>query len=324
MGRHSGKTTEPGLRIFNLVVVRDKKYDRLDHHDQALTEIINHRITPPTDPNDGPPAECIVFSKDRALQLHALLSSYCENVANPAPIHLLYHPSNNEHSRAYQEVIEMFPETIRTARRDNPFRTTLLETLEAMRSPRLFFLTDDIVVIRPVDLREVANYSTDSFVFSLRHGRQLSHSYVVQLSQPLPRFIDQVGAGSQHLRWRWQDGVLDWNYPLSVDGHVFATAEMQAMARHIEFETPNSFERGLNRFRDIFVGRFGLCYEKSRIVNIPCNRVQTDNQNLSGNIHQDELLKIWASGKQMDYRKLYGIDNISVHQELALEYVERN
>ncbi|NQT11066.1 MAG: hypothetical protein HQ573_07860, partial [Desulfobacteraceae bacterium] len=39
------------------------------------------------------PAECIVFSKDRALQLHALLCSYSEKVASPVPIHILYHTS---------------------------------------------------------------------------------------------------------------------------------------------------------------------------------------------------------------------------------------
>jgi hypothetical protein len=54
------------------------------------------------------PAECIVFSKDRALQLHALLSSYLEKVVSSVPLHILYHTSTPSHQRAYEEVIAIF------------------------------------------------------------------------------------------------------------------------------------------------------------------------------------------------------------------------
>ena len=54
------------------------------------------------------PAEGIVFSKDRALQLHALLCSYSEKVATPVPLRILYCVSTPEHQKAYDEIMEIF------------------------------------------------------------------------------------------------------------------------------------------------------------------------------------------------------------------------
>ena len=39
-------------------------------------------------------AQCVVFSRDRPMQLHALLSSYFEKAKNPAPVHMLYSASS--------------------------------------------------------------------------------------------------------------------------------------------------------------------------------------------------------------------------------------
>jgi len=111
---------------------------------------------------------------------------------------------------------------------------------------------------------------------------------------------------------------MDWNYPLSVDGHFFARREMAAMAALISFDAPNSFENQLQIFRPWFLNRYGIGYKKSKIMNIPCNRVQTEVNNLSGNIDAAEMLAQWQQGYQIDYKKLFGMINESVHQEIVL------
>jgi len=51
--------------------------------------------------------------------------------------------------------------------------------------------------------------------------------------------------------------------------------------------------------------------------------VQQEINNISGSMHPDELLSKWRDGYQIDYRKLYGINNESAHQELPLTLIRR-
>ena len=51
--------------------------------------------------------------------------------------------------------------------------------------------------------------------------------------------------------------------------------------------------------------------------------VQQEHANLHGNINQDYLLEQWQKGYQLNYKKLYGFVNESVHQVLPLEMTIR-
>jgi hypothetical protein len=100
-------------------------------------------------------------------------------------------------------------------------------------------------------------------------------------------------------------------------------SEVLAMMTRCEFGTPNSFELALKRFQPAFTYRYGLCYEKSRLMNIPYNRVQTEIDNIHGSVHQDYLLEQWHAGKQIDRQALYGHINASAHEEVPLRLVHR-
>ncbi len=96
------------------------------------------------------------------------------------------------------------------------------------------------------------------------------------------------------------------------------------MASLLSFAAPNSFEDQLQIFKPLFDKRYGIGYKKSRIVNIPCNRVQQEMNNLSGSTHPDELLAKWQNGYQIDYKRIYGMANESAHQELTLPLITRD
>ena len=266
--------------------------------------------------------EGIVFSKDRALQLHGLLSTLREKVFPAVPVHVLYLASSSAHQKAYDEVSEMFiKQNVRFIQQtnDHSFKQDLMEILFSLSCDTLFFLVDDIVITESLDLNDISKFDPDEFVPSLRMGQNLTRCYVQQSPQPLPNFLDHPIKENGKIVWQWDQGDLDWGYPLSVDGHFFARREMAAMASLISFSAPNSFEDRLQMFKPFFHTRCGIGYKKSRMVNIPMNRVQTEiNNNRSGNIHPDELLAKWQRGYQMDYKKFYGIVNESAHQELAL------
>jgi len=270
--------------------------------------------------------ECIIFSKDRALQLHALLSSYFEKVISTAPVHILYQATNRAHHKAYEKLAEIFSD--RTVffikqKNDNSFQADLNELLSAIQSEKLFFLVDDIVFTEDVDLKDFVAFSADRFVPTLRMGLNLARCFTIQREQPLPECVSGIIEDNDKFCWEWKSGVYDWGYPLSVDGHLFSAQEIKTISELISFNAPNTFEDGLQKFSRLFLPRFGVCYKKSKVINIPCNKVQLEHDNIHGNIDQDFLLEQWQKGFQMNYKKLYGFVNESAHQEIVFELIPR-
>jgi len=272
------------------------------------------------------PAECIVFSKDRALQLHALLCSYSEKVASPVPIHILYHTSTPLHRKAYNEVREIFSDnnvSFIKQDSDNSFRSNLISLLKSVNLEKLFFLVDDVLFIEDFDIEDFVKFDADKFVPTLRMGLNLKKCYTVQKEQPLPGLMPDIIKDEDKITWQWDQGVYDWSYPLSLDGHFFSTQEIATMIQLTDFSAPNTLEDQLQKFRRFFLFRMGVSYRKSKIVNVPCNKVQIENKNLCGDIHQDYLLEQWQKGYQMDFRGLYGFINESAHQEIPFRFIKR-
>ncbi len=272
----------------------------------------------------GPPrAEGIVFSRDRPLQLFALLSSYAELVRDPPPLHVLFLATGDAYRAAYDEVFRLSPAPLGRVIAERAFRDDLVALVNEVVAPRLFFLVDDIVFIREVDLAPLTALDAGRFVPSLRLGEHLRRAYTFDRDQPLPPFRRRAVRDPDLLCWRWKDGALDWGYPLSVDGNVFSTGEMRILARTLKFSAPNSFEAALQVHARRFRKRLGVCHREARVLNVPCARVQVEIDNRSGNVDPGELLEVWRSGRRLDHRRLYGIRNESAHQEVELVFVTR-
>ena len=263
----------------------------------------------------------IVFSMDRALQLHGLLGSYQDLVADPVKLTIIYRASSEAHDAAYQEVFREYAELVKVKSQQNRqgFKALVIDALSEGDAEHLFFLVDDNMFVEPVDLISFASQASTYCVPSLRMGQNLSRSYTLQRQQAIPELCSIESPPDQPLlAWLWKYGELDWNYPLSVDGHVFKRVEILALAKTLDFDSPNRFEEHLQKFQAAFSWRMGACYAKSRLINIPYNRVQTDIDNLYGSVHQDEMLKMWNAGYRIDRHSYYGITNESAHQELPL------
>jgi hypothetical protein len=308
------------LKRFGLIL--QKSEDEWERN--AFAKLYESRIAH-VEASSVHPAEGIIFSKDRALQLHALLSSYSEKVFSPVPLHILYHTSTPAHQKAYEEVINIFSDKFSFIKQssNNSFRDNLVTLLDSMLAPKIFFLVDDVIFVENFDMCDFAKFDTDKMVPSLRMGLNLEKTYTVQKEQPLPELISCAGNDEDKIFWKWNQGAHSWSYPLSLDGHLFSTQEITEMTKLIMFFAPNTYEDQLQKFRRFFLFRMGVAYKKSKIVNIPCNKVQKENKNICGNIHQDFLLEQWLKGYQMDYRSLYCFSNISEHQEIPFEFIKR-
>jgi hypothetical protein len=237
----------------------------------------------------------------------------------------LYHTSTPAHQKAYEEVMKIFSDKFSFIKQssNNSFRDNLVALLDSVLAQKIFFLVDDVIFIENFDMCDFAKFDTDKMIPSLRMGLNLEKSYTVQKKQPLPELISCPGSDEDKIFWKWGQGANDWFYPLSVDGHFFSTQEITTMTKLIRFSAPNTYEDQLQKFRRFFLFRMGVGYKKSKIVNIPCNKVQKENKNICGNIHQDFLLEQWLKGYQMDYRSLYGFPNISTHQDIPFGFIKR-
>jgi hypothetical protein len=305
-----------GLALQN----REEKWER-----HVYAELYESRIKYVSD-SSMYPAEGIAFSKDRALQLHALISSYLEKVASPVPVYILYQTSTPSHQKAYDEIIEIFSKSnilFKKQDSDNSFRSDLIILLESVHPEKIFFLVDDVIFIEDFDIQDFVKFDTDKFVPTLRMGLNLNKCYTLQKNQQVPELMPDIIKDEDKITWRWDRGIYDWSYPLSLDGHFFSAQEIKTMIPLIDFSAPNTLEDQLQHFRRFFMFRKGVAYNKSRIVNIPCNKVQNENKNIHGNRHQDYLLEQWQKGYQMDYRQLYGFNNTSAHEEIFFNFKKR-
>jgi len=274
----------------------------------------------------GGGAQGVVFSRDRALQLHALLSSYREKVGDPVPLHILYYCSNPEHTKSYQELQDLHREqriTWLEQTSADSFRDQLLYLLDNLSAPSLFFLVDDLLFINDLKLSHFSSFNPRRVVPTLRLGSNIGYSYAMKRDLVVPP-LQELRANPELRRFSWQDSRDDWAYPLSVDGHLFALAEMRILLKHCQFRAPNSLELALQQFIRIFREREGICYHKSRIVNIPYNRVQQELDNPHAGHDTQELLRKWQERLQLDHRAFYGVNNSSPHQEYPLKFISRD
>lgn len=269
----------------------------------------------------SPGIGCIIFSKDRAMQLEALLRSFFFLKKGKCEIFVIYSATDPLHQQAYYDLIEIFDLKVNFIPQQgkSDFKEKLLSTIKVMCAGKLLFLVDDILITEEFDLAELEIVDTSRNIFSLRMGENLSYSYVVKKDQPLP----DLERSNRMICWDWHKSKLDWGYPLSVDGHLFNKKEMEILVEHLHYFSPNTFEDALQSVKDIFEVRKGVAYSKSAIFNNPCNKVQSDVDNYHGMIHQDILLKYWIEGKRINFEHYLGYNNKSVHEEIDLEFTDR-
>jgi len=313
------KLLQPLLSKCGLQLQRTSDYDRQHEREQLLEQVINVPVR-----HSAPlQLQFIVFSKDRALQLHGLLSSLLQNVTGNFTLHVLYHASSEEHQKAYNEVRHLFSKkTDWQWTKENNFRANLIQILENSHSTEICFLVDDIVFIRPINLDTIDWDTYSKGILSLRLGKGITFCYTKQKSMAVPP-LKVVNTNDKMLQFQWGASDYDWAYPLSVDGHIFPTHEIQVAVKELNYSAPNSFERALQRLSPLYSKRPGYCFASPRLLNIPLNRVQDEVDNCSGDICPEKLLARWNEGLTLHWRELSNIKTESVHKEVPVKFSPR-
>jgi hypothetical protein len=255
--------------------------------------------------------QCIVFSRDRAMQLDAFL----ESVSRWSPdlfssVTVLYRATTDSFDHAY-ETLAADRAAIRWTR-EWSFRDDLIELVGD--DPLTVFHTDDDAYFRtpePFELR------TDEVCFSLRLGLNTTYSYSLGVEQRL------IGAAekSTRLSWDWRSQCPgELGYPLAVNGHVFRTSEVVGWLRAEQYANPNELESRL-QYRNPYVRPRMASLRHSCVVSIPANLVNETNVNRHGNLATpEELNERFLRGERIDVVAMDFSVVRSAHQEIAFAF----
>ncbi len=260
----------------------------------------------------------LVFSRDRPMQLEALIDSYFECASDAARLCILYKTSSSLYDSAYKFVMKRHASRPISWIAEMCFCDDLMQLLASLNNGRVFFLVDDVMFVRGFNLLDFVRLSHSGTVPSMRLGVNINWSYTDNKYIGSPA-LRRIGTTS-FFRWNQWCGRGEWAYPFSVDGNIYSAREILELASRLHFNSPNSFEAQMNRYRWALRARHGVCAEYPVLINIPANRVQDEIHNRSGSASVAEMARALLDGYLIDWRAYLGTRVSATHCELMLRY----
>ena len=281
----------------------------------------------------------IVFSYNRALQLHAFLNSFYRHFNAPQfEVNVIYNSGGGKYEEAYQQLIDEYPQAKFTRRhkierisakyfftyKKNAYRyfkhknlrnhlTNFKELVENIvaGSPydAVAFFTDDSIFYRDISvdggiIKEVENDTRFGTVYSLRHGLNI---------HPQPLSLHHYDRSNY--AWNVLSSPAElahWTHIFSIDGHVYPRRLLMPILKKLNYVNPNSFEGFVN---DYMVKECGnVCNklvfpEQSVLIGFELNKVQTFASNNNLNFSVEYLNDKFLQGFRLQY--LYDESNVN-------------
>lgn len=265
--------------------------------------------------------DALVFSRNRACQLDALLRSLAENASGCFDaIRVLWRGDDNDYIDAYSLCREEHPEAIFIDEINFAHDTRLLLTGDGYV---VFFMDDDILF---ADIRSLAptppqllEDDPQLLTVSLRLGQNTGICYPLDRLQGLPLF---QARGADALVWDWRCGDGDFGYPMSLDGHYFRKPQLRDLLHEQIYVNPNTLEDRLMRRALVkTLPEHSACYRRSSLVGVPCNRVTTTHTNRFATIYsynERELNSRFLEGERIDLDVMRFDKVTAAHQEMRL------
>lgn len=227
----------------------------------------------------------IIFSKNRALQLQALLRSNKKRCDIFHCIEVIY-KADDYYKESYEKLKQQWNNIIFTKERN--FEK---DTKKSINSDYFHtcFMVDDDMFYRNV-IPDVNWYIEENDCYSLRLGENIKVK--------------------SHFK-----------YPLSLDGHIFNTKTIRVFINKINFNNPNRLESRLQKFKKRIKK---IHYAKSGcLIGVPVNRVSDSSRCTAGEKHnytEKYLDDMFKQGYEIDFENIdfSGIRN--VHKEVELKF----
>jgi len=269
----------------------------------------------------------VIFSKDRAMQLDATISSlklHCFDI-NTSQITVIYKFSNSTSEYQYRKLANHFPE-IKFILETN-FHSHVLTTLHEL--DYVLWLVDDSLFVHSFSINDCTaalNMHPDALGVSLRLGTNTEYCYSMNVTQKIP-LMNQISLNMS--LFDWTNAEFDFGYALEVSSSLYRIEDLYPLLYNNSFTNPNSLEELLYSNLQTFNLRKKslLCYNSSVAFCIPVNVVQNSHNNRAGsdsNYSVISLSKMFDEGLRINVTHyIHHVPN-SCHQEMELEFVDIN
>ncbi len=270
-------------------------------------------------------ADLVIFSFDRPLQFYALVESIEKYISGIQSIWVIYRVSSPEFDKAYQVCFKRFKglriNAIKQGEQPNcDFKALTLGLIEKLQEDYLLFAVDDIMVKDYFDLSKCIAYLElyNAYGFYLRLGKNISYCYAGRVESPVPPHVQH---NADIIGWKFEEAVGEWRYLHSLDMTLYRRDGIRATFGQLAFSTPNTLEFAWANCGD--QAGYGLCYNDSKIVNVPLNTVQCDWPMFNMNYPTQELLDLFNQGYRLNVERYFKLKNSAPHMEV-MPYLRRN
>ena len=252
--------------------------------------------------------EWIVFSRNRAYQLYALLKTAREYGLVLSQSIAVLTRYDVEHQASLDVVRAVFPGCRWIERTD--FERDLMAALDCA-GRTVAFATDDSLFTRRVQWR-VGEWALTAGAsgYSHRLGLHLRACYPTRSGQELPADLEDAG---HWLKWRWRSAAGDWRMMGSIDATQYRTDDVRRWA--VGATSPNDLE---DRLAASVEREIGACGPLACYVTNPANVVQTTHRNRHAGGSADELLTRFMLGQRPATAGVARLVNVSCHQEIEI------
>ena len=247
----------------------------------------------------------IIFSKDRAMQLDALLSSVAENCNIFDKITVIWKGSGFSFKLGYGLLKHEYPEA--NFIEESDFKKNVIHALDCEHT---CYMVDDLIAYRKIEC--MPEIQENNVCFSLRLARNRVDSFTdIQ-------YKDYVG-------FNWTGERAYFNYPFSLDGHIFNTEYIKPMIKDREYNNPNKLEIAFGRYKATAPNLMS-CFRESIVVSIPINRVSDTASASFGEKYPHtakELNDMFLRNQRIDWRNM-DFENIKrPHQEIEFKFKQK-
>jgi len=265
--------------------------------------------------------DILIFSKDRPLQLYALLQSMDDRLIGLGKsVYLIVNYSNKNTKVYYEELIKDFEKIIYGVvyETGKPFKEICLEIILSMPGTHLMVLMDDDLIIEKVPIQKILAMVANDRIGSLRLGISTFYNYTVGTKMLQPPLLELGGEGAGMISWLWRDGTFDWGYPWSLDGNIFERQFLVDRWHSLDFINPNTLEGQFALKNPELLQYHGVAFSKQALINLPFNRVQSSFENKSEGYTTQFFLNLWAENYRIDVNWYYKRNYNSPHSEEML------
>lgn len=233
--------------------------------------------------------ESLIFSINRPMQLELCLHSH--QLFWGEKITVLYKATEPEYQEGYEVLKEEYPDV--NFLKEDDFKQQVVDYVK--RNKYTLFYCDDDIIIKPItkkDEKKIKDLlkTEDLLCVSMRLDKKYDYHFETDSIVPRPEFKDNF--------WMWEKALFDWNFPMSVLGHVFRSEDMLPLCEDLIYSTPNYLESELAK--NYLDKPLMACLDEAKNINIPSNVVQTTHPNRAGNVSIEGLNKSFLEGDRID------------------------